>query len=402
MSYSKQNFRSGDTLYASQLNAMDDEIATLEAEVESTKNMVGSPLTASTAAGMSDQTKIYVYTGNETGYTAGHWYYYNGTAWTDGGVYNSVAVNTDTSLRVYGQAADSKAVGDAIDDLDSDLSDVKSDLTQLDNDKYEKPATGIPASDLASGVIPDVTGKADKVQNATSGNFASLDANGNLTDSGHKHSDYLTEAPVTDVQVDGTSVLGQDGIADVPSATTDNYGVVLIGNGLQISPSTGKLMTNPAISTQVKTGTESFRQITPNVQHQSVFYGLAKAAGDTTQASSSNAVGTYTETAQSKIHEMLDAPVIVSGTTPTITGKAGIRYICGEVSTLSITAPESGCIDVVFTSGSTPTVLTVTSAKTGVTAIKWMNGFDPTLLDANTTYELNILDGELGVAGLWT
>lgn len=40
--------------------------------------------------------------------------------------------------------------------------------------------------------IPDVTGKADKVSNATNGNFAALDANGNLTDSGHKHSDYLT------------------------------------------------------------------------------------------------------------------------------------------------------------------------------------------------------------------
>lgn len=40
--------------------------------------------------------------------------------------------------------------------------------------------------------IPSVTGKADKVSGATSGNFAGLDSNGNLTDSGHKHSDYLT------------------------------------------------------------------------------------------------------------------------------------------------------------------------------------------------------------------
>lgn len=32
--------------------------------------------------------------------------------------------------------------------------------------------------------------KADKVANATSGNFAALDANGNLTDSGHRHGDY--------------------------------------------------------------------------------------------------------------------------------------------------------------------------------------------------------------------
>ena len=41
--------------------------------------------------------------------------------------------------------------------------------------------------------VPDPTGKADKVSGATSGNFAGLDENGNLTDSGHKHSDYLTE-----------------------------------------------------------------------------------------------------------------------------------------------------------------------------------------------------------------
>jgi len=39
----------------------------------------------------------------------------------------------------------------------------------------------------------DISGKADKVSDATSGNFAGLDANGNLTDSGHKHSDYLTQ-----------------------------------------------------------------------------------------------------------------------------------------------------------------------------------------------------------------
>ncbi len=92
----------------------------------------------------------------------------------------------------------------------------------------------------------------------------------------------------------------------------------------------------------------------------------------------------------------------ISGTTPSITGTAGTRYICGEVSTLSIVAPASGCIDVVFTSGSTPAVLTVSSAKTGVTAIKWANGFDPSNLDADTTYEINILDGEYGVVGSWT
>lgn len=39
----------------------------------------------------------------------------------------------------------------------------------------------------------DISGKADKVSSATSGNFAGLDANGNLTDSGSKASDFLTQ-----------------------------------------------------------------------------------------------------------------------------------------------------------------------------------------------------------------
>jgi hypothetical protein len=50
---------------------------------------VGSPLVANAISEMVDTTKIYVYTGSETGYTTGHWYYYNGTAWRDGGTYQS-------------------------------------------------------------------------------------------------------------------------------------------------------------------------------------------------------------------------------------------------------------------------------------------------------------------------
>lgn len=58
---------------------------------------VGSPLTSNTKAGMTDTTKVYVYTGSESGMANGHWYYYNGSAWTDGGVYNSIADDVATT-----------------------------------------------------------------------------------------------------------------------------------------------------------------------------------------------------------------------------------------------------------------------------------------------------------------
>lgn len=50
--------------------------------------------------------------------------------------------------------------------------------------------------DVLSGIV-SVDGKADKVSNATNGNFAGLDANGNITDSGKKASDFATAAQGT-------------------------------------------------------------------------------------------------------------------------------------------------------------------------------------------------------------
>ena len=77
----------------------------------------GSPLKAATVAGMTDTDSVYVYTGSETGYTAGHWYYHDGSGWVDGGVYNAVSFVTDTTLAVSGQAADAKVTGDQVTDL---------------------------------------------------------------------------------------------------------------------------------------------------------------------------------------------------------------------------------------------------------------------------------------------
>lgn len=54
--------------------------------------------------------------------------------------------------------------------------------------------------DVMDGATQDISGKADKVSNATNGDFAGLDANGNLTDSGKSSSDFLpSDTPIPSI-----------------------------------------------------------------------------------------------------------------------------------------------------------------------------------------------------------
>ena len=191
---------------------------------------------------------------------------------------------------------------------------------------------------------------------------------------------------VKDVKINGTSIVDSEtGEAKIPISSA--YGIDTSNKYIRIYG---------ASTAEAKAGSHLYRPITPKHQHESVFYGLAKAAGDATQSQSANAVGTYTEEAKSAISEMLGGAVSVTGTTPNINAKAGIRYICGEVTMLNFTPSTNGISDVLFVSGNVPTVLTVPNT------VKWTNEFDPTNLDANTTYKITIFDGIYGVAVSWT
>ena len=90
-----------------------------------------------------------------------------------------------------------------------------------------------------------------------------------------------------------------------------------------------------------------------------------------------------------------DDVITVSGTDPVIVAQQGVRYICGEVATLTFTPSASGICDVIFRSGSTPTVLSLPDT------VKFPSGKELSI-DADTTYEINIMDGIYGAVMAWT
>jgi len=96
-----------------------------------------------------------------------------------------------------------------------------------------------------STVTNATSGKADKVTGATSGNFAGLDANGNLTDSGSKAADFATAAQGTkadsaiqSVKVNGAALTPDENKAvSIPNASTSAKGVVQLAGTISATVS---------------------------------------------------------------------------------------------------------------------------------------------------------------------
>ena len=78
----------------------------------------------------------------------------------------------------------------------------------------------------ASGTLrtgsADISGKADKVSNATNGDLAGLDSNGNLTDSGYSPSSFAKDSWSTQSQVSSGSISFSN-IDDTDSNAYDLY-----------------------------------------------------------------------------------------------------------------------------------------------------------------------------------
>ena len=261
---------------------------------------------------------------------------------------------------------DNTTLGAALAISGKKIDELKSAIEQISQ-------TGIDASDASSGQVPVADGEGSWDWGSVSGG-------------------------VSDVQVNGTSVV-TSGVANIPIASESGEGVARVDGSFGTGVYNQRIFIAKASDDMVKAGAQSYRPVVPLNQHTSVFYALAKAAGADMKDIQNTTVGTYPEAQKSAISSMLNAPETISGSTPSITAKAGVRYICGEVSTLDISTPASGIVDVVFESGSTPTVLTVTPPS-GMT-MKWPSWFDPTSLEADKVYEINIEDGIYGAVMSW-
>lgn len=105
----------------------------IDNEIDALKAAVGAPMVANTAAAMTDRTKIYVYTGSETGYTNGNWYYWNGSAWVSGGVYLSPGYTFD-NVPTEGSSNPVKSGGvyDAVKEVSDKVPDAPADAGVYD------------------------------------------------------------------------------------------------------------------------------------------------------------------------------------------------------------------------------------------------------------------------------
>ena len=124
---------------------------------------------------------------------------------------------------------------------------------------------------------------------------------------------------------------------------------------------------------------------------------LGRGSGSVTPASIVTATAQMTPEQAAQTRGNLGAApaetvVAISGTTPTITPAANTIYKCGELTSLTISnPPATGSYSIVFTSGATATTSTIPAT---------ILGLEDFAAEANTLYEINVLDNR-AVIGSW-
>jgi hypothetical protein len=90
-----------------------------------------SPITVRLVSEMTDHSKLYLFMGTASGYTKGHMYYWNGSAWADLGEYHPTpdsALSTTSTNSVQ-----NKVVTAAINSLQNSVSSIQTEITAMKN-----------------------------------------------------------------------------------------------------------------------------------------------------------------------------------------------------------------------------------------------------------------------------
>lgn len=178
--------------------------------------------------------------------------------------------------------------------------------------------SGSDVTELTASMIVYKRGYSPYISEDTGTWFEYSEEYGGFVDTGVKAG---SESTVDDVTIGGVSIV-DGGVAKVPLANTTTAGVLKIASPFSVNPQQGTLALAMATAANVKAGTENTRPIASNLTRNVAFYGLAKAAGDSTQSASSNAIGLYTETAMQKVQEMLGIVVLTQAEYDALTVKS--------------------------------------------------------------------------------
>ena len=202
---------------------------------------------------------------------------------------------------------------------------------------------------------PDLTVYATKVGSATSGNFAALDANGNLSDSGHKHSDYKTkQESKSSPPTSGSTLAFIDTVAQddngVITATKKNVTIdsalsststnpvqnkavdaALSGKADKATNLTGATKTKITYNSQgiVTTGADLEASDIPNLDASKITSGTLPVERGGTGSSTVEGARTNLDVySKSEVDARLTGRIEVVSTLPT-TGEAGVTYYVG-------------------------------------------------------------------------
>ena len=242
-----------------------------------------------------------------------------------------------------------------------------------------------PAQDVYTQIIESLSDLQTDVQ----GLADAVDGIGNLADLTTTSKTDLVSA-INEVNEHGGGGGGSVTVDDALSTTSKNP----VQNKVVTSAVQGKadIQTVSALADAVN-GLDDDVQGLQTTKADKSYVDTQLAGKASTATATASADGLMSSSDKSKL-DTVGSVVTVSGATPAITAVSGVRYVCGEVATLDFTPCATGVCDVVFTSGNTPTAVTLPNT------VKFPDG--SFTAEANKTYEINILDGVYGVVMAWT